>query len=160
MMSRLKFESILFLTGVIFGGGCVSIIKKKINDTGNNQNSNKYWQAYLMMNEWMYLKHKGKNLSQFFKDRGYYHIAIYGMHHTGVTLQNELDETGITVDYGIDANADSIYSDIHIYKPEDELPSVDVIVVTPIYYFSDIEEKLEKKVKCPILSLDDVVFGF
>lgn len=107
----------------------------------------------------MQLKQKGRNLSDFFKERGYRNIAIYGMHHPGVTLQNELDGTGINICYGIDANADSIYSDIAVMKPTDELPPVDVIIVTLIYYFIDIEKKLEEKVTCPILSLDDVIFG-
>ncbi|WP_026506108.1 hypothetical protein [Butyrivibrio sp. NC3005] len=129
----------------------------KINN--NTQDSNKYWQSYLMMNEWMQLKQKGRNLSEYFKEHGYKNIAIYGMHHTGITLQNELDGTGINVVYGIDANAETIYSDIEVKKPEGRLPEVDVIVVTPIYYFTDIEEKLVSLVSCPIISLDDVVFG-
>ena len=40
----------------------------------------------------------------------------------------------------MDANADSIYSDIAVMKPTDELPPVDVIIVTLIYYFIDIEK--------------------
>ncbi|MBP3819024.1 MAG: hypothetical protein J6H31_12070 [Butyrivibrio sp.] len=129
------------------------------NKNNNFDNSNKYWQSYLMMNEWMQLKQKGRNLSEFFTERGFKNIAIYGMHHTGITLQNELDGTGINISYGIDANAESIYADIEVRKPTDDLPPVDAIIVTPIYYFIEIEEKLEGKVSCPILSLDDVIFG-
>ena len=146
------------LSMLILGALAGSHLTKKAHPS-KPSDSNKYWQSYLMMNEWMQLKQKGRNLSDFFKERGYRNIAIYGMHHTGVTLQNELDGTGINICYGIDANADSIYSDIAVMKPTDELPPVDVIIVTPIYYFIDIEEKLEEKVTCPILSLDDVIFG-
>ncbi len=135
------------------------VLEKKKKEAVPVADSNKYWQAYLMMNEWMQLRQKGRNLSEFFAEKGYKTIAIYGMHYTGITLQNELDGTGIQIAYGIDANAESIYSDIEVKKPTDDLPPVDVIVVTPIYYFIEIEEKLEGRVTCPILSLDDVVFG-
>ena len=146
---------VVFVVGVAAG----RVFPTKDIESAKVSDSNKYWQSYLMMNEWLQLKQKGRNLSEFFKERGYKNIAIYGMHHTGVTLQNELDGTGINICYGIDANADSIYSDIEVKKPSDELPPVDVVIVTPIYYFIEIEEKLEDKVTCPILSLDDVIFG-
>ncbi len=145
----------VFIAGLTAG----AVMEKRKNNAMPIADSNKYWQAYLMMNEWMQLRQKGRNLSEFFAEKGYKTIAIYGMHHTGITLQNELDGTGIQIAYGIDANAESIYSDIEVKKPTDDLPPVDVIVVTPIYYFIEIEEKLEGRVTCPILSLDDVVFG-
>ncbi len=146
----------LLFAGVILSG---SILGRNSFQAQSIGDSNKYWQSYLMMNEWVQLRQKGRNLSEFFEARGFKNIAIYGMHHTGITLQNELDGTGINICYGIDANAESIYSDIDVKKPSDDLPSVDAIIVTPIYYFVEIEEKLEEKVTCPILSLDDVVFG-
>ncbi len=154
MNSFLK-KGLVVILGVLAG----RFLARKDSESFHKSDSNKYWQSYLMMNEWMQLKQKGRNLSEFFKERGYKNIAIYGMHHTGVTLQNELDGTGINICYGIDANADSIYSDIEVKKPSDELSPVDVIIVTPIYYYIEIEEKLEDKVTCPILSLDDVIFG-
>ena len=149
------FLSLGALLGFILGR------KTRLSDGVDNQTNdpNKYWQSYLMMNEWMQLRQRGRNLAEFFVERGYKTIAIYGMHHTGITLQNELDGTEIKIAYGIDANAESIYSDIEVKKPTDDLPPVDAIVVTPIYYFVEIEEKLEERVSCPILSLDDVVFG-
>lgn len=153
-------DSILKKCALFFGGLSAGwLLKSKLAKPQTINDSNKYWQSYLMMNEWMQLKQKGRNLSEFFLEKGYKNIAIYGMHHTGITLQNELDGTGINICYGIDANAESIYSDIEVRKPTDDLPQVDVIIVTPIYYFIEIEEKLEGRVDCPILSLDDVVFG-
>ena len=60
--------------------------------------------------------------------------------------------------YGIDKNADNIYMDVNIVTMEDELKPVDAIVVTPIFFFDDIEEELSQKIDCPIISLEDVLY--
>ena len=41
---------------------------------------------------------------------------------------------------------------------DDELESVDAIIVTPIYYFEEIEGKLVEKVDCPIISIEDIMY--
>lgn len=120
--------------------------------------SDKYQSLFIMMNQWVKVKQDGKELSEYFKKNGYQKIAVYGMSYVGQNLVNELKTSGIEVAYGIDINADSIYSDIDVMTIEDELEEVDVIVVTPITFFDEIEEKLTKKVDCPIISLEDILY--
>ena len=62
------------------------------------------------------------------------------------------------VKYIIDKNADCIYSDVDVITPDDDLEQVDVIVVTAIYYFDEIEEMLSQKVDYPIISLEDILY--
>lgn len=113
---------------------------------------------FQMMNRWVKVKQEGKNLSAYFEGEGYKTIAIYGMSFVGETLLDELKDTGIQVAYGIDQNADSIFSDIDVITAEDKLGDVDAIVVTAISFFNEIEEKLADKVSCPIISLEDVLY--
>lgn len=120
--------------------------------------SNKHFELFTMMNQWVKVKQAGKNLSSFFKERGLSRIAIYGMSYAGETLLGELQGTGIEVAYGIDRNAGSLYSDINIVSMEDVLEEVDAVVVTAITFFDEIEENLEKKLSCPIISLEDVLY--
>ncbi len=120
--------------------------------------SNKHFELFTMMNQWVKVKQAGKNLSSFFKERGFSRIAIYGMSYAGETLLGELQGTGIEVAYGIDRNAGSLYSDINIVSMEDVLEEVDAVVVTAITFFDEIEENLEKKLSCPIISLEDVLY--
>lgn len=120
--------------------------------------SNKHFELFTMMNQWVKVKQAGKNLSSFFKERGFNRIAIYGMSYAGETLLGELQGTGIEVAYGIDRNAGSLYSDINIVSMEDVLEEVDAVVVTAITFFDEIEENLEKKLSCPIISLEDVLY--
>ena len=46
-----------------------------------------------------------------------------------------------------------------IYFPEDELPKVDAIVVTPYSAMESIKAMLKNKVDCPIISLEEVVWS-
>ena len=45
-----------------------------------------------------------------------------------------------------------------VLTPDDDLPEVDLIVVTPVHYFDEIEEMLADKVDCPVISIEDVVY--
>lgn len=120
--------------------------------------SDKHLALFLMMNQWVKVKQEGKNLSSYFEANGYKKIAIYGMSYVGETLVDELKGTGVEVAYGIDKNAEGIYADIEVFSVDDNLEEADVIVVTAITFFDEIEKMLASKVKCPIISLEDVLY--
>lgn len=106
---------------------------------------------------WMRNKQEGKSITIFLKTNNFHNIAIYGMHHLGKILLKELQEEDITVSYAIDKNADTMKTSIKVFRPNEELDEVDAIIVTPIFYFDEIERQLSQKVKCPIISLEDVI---
>ncbi len=118
----------------------------------------KHMALFQMMSQWVKVKQSGKNLSSYFEQEGYKEIAIYGMHFVGEILVEELFGTDVVVKYGIDKNADEIYADFDIVKPDSKLEKVDVIVVTAITFFKEIEEMLSKKTDCPIVSLEDILY--
>ncbi|MCD7726291.1 MAG: hypothetical protein LUI12_12205 [Clostridiales bacterium] len=120
--------------------------------------SDKHLGLFLMMNQWVKVKQEGKNLSSYFKKNGYSRIAVYGMSYAGETLVEELKNSGITIAYGIDQKADSIYADVEIVSADGDLEEVDAVVVTAITFFDEIEEKLSAKIECPILSLEDILY--
>ena len=145
------------LTGAVISAGVTGkFLGNKLEKA--EKLSGKHFALFLMMNQWVKVKQDGKNLSSYFEKNGYKKIAIYGMSYAGGTLMDELKNTNITVVYGIDQNADSIYMDLDILSMDDKLEEVDVIVVTAITFFDEIEEKLSKKVDCPIISLEDVLY--
>lgn len=131
-------------------------LNKEINK--QRQTADKYLELFLMMNQWVKVKQEGKSLKEYFLNNDLKTIAIYGMSYAGETLVDELKGSGITVLYGIDMRADSIYSDIEIVSPEDNLKEVDAVIVTPVYFFDEIEEMLGKKMECPIVSLEDILY--
>ena len=145
------------LTGAVFGAGTVGrLAGKKISKTKNM--SDKHLILFLMMNQWVKVKQEGKNLSLYFEKYGYKKIAIYGMSYAGETLIEELKDSKVSVVYGIDRNADMLYSGIDVVTMEADLEEVDAIVVTAVTFFEEIEKQLSSKVNCPIISLEDILF--
>ena len=145
------------LTGAAIGGG---VVGKKVFWKAQNykEYSEKHLALFLMMNQWVKVKQEGKQLSSYFEQNHYKKIAIYGMSYAGETLVDELKDTGIEVAYGIDQRADSLYADIDIASIDDLQNDVDAIVVTAITFFDEIEEKINERVDCPIISLEDVLY--
>lgn len=120
--------------------------------------SSKHLALFRMMDQWVRVKQEGKNLASYFEKNNYRKIAIYGMSYAGMTLINELKDTDIIIAYGIDKNADSIYTDIDIVSKDENLEEVDAVVVTAITFFDEIEEELSARLECPILSLEDILY--
>ena len=80
------------------------------------------------------------------------------MSYAGETLVDELRGTGVEVACGIDNNAASMYADVKILEVNDFDENVDAVVVTAITFFDEIEDQLSKRLDCPIISLEDVLY--
>lgn len=143
--------------GAVAGGAAVgnAAAKKRKKSAENGAKLHALYMAY---DQWLQLRQEGKTLVEYFKREGYQTIAIYGMKELGKRLYEELNGSGIKVAYCIDKNADSIYADVDVVTPDEELEPVDVIVVTAIYYFDEIEEMLGEKVDYPVISLEDILY--
>lgn len=115
---------------------------------------------YWLLNHWLELKNEGKSTASYFEEMGYRHIAVYGMAELGNRLMEDLEDNPVQIDYGIDRDISCSIARIdEVYYPEDDLPETDVIVVTPYSMFEEIKELLEKKVRCPVVSLEEVVWS-
>lgn len=109
-----------------------------------------------ILDAWMSLKEQNISLSEYFKECGYEKIAIYGWGKMGKHLYEDLKDTGIEVPYAIDKNV-SGSGEVKVYNLSDNLPEVDVVVVSATFDFDAIYEQLADKVYCPIISLEEVV---
>ena len=156
-MKRKILTLISLLAGTVMAITIVGKTMGKSLSKSNNM-SNKHLALFLMMNQWVKVKQEGKGLAEYFEKNGYKRIAVYGMSFAGETLLDELNDTNVEVVYGIDKKVDSIYLDKKILTVEDELEEVDVIVVTAITFFDEIEKTLKNKVECPIISLEDILY--
>lgn len=113
---------------------------------------------YHLYDQWLSIRQQGKSLVEYFEKNQYKTVAIYGMKELGERLYDELKDSGITVKYIIDKNADGLYADVDIVTPDEKLEPVDVIAVTATYYFDDIEEMLSERIEYPIISLEDIIY--
>lgn len=141
-----------------FSAYIVRKLQNNLLEKKNAKSTDKNRALFLMMNQWVKMKQEGKNLSSYFKQNGYKKIAIYGMGYVGETLLEELKESGITVAYCIDKRAGFIYTDVDIVSMDDYLERVDVVVVTAITFFIEIEKELSGKMDCPIVSIEDILY--
>lgn len=158
----MKANNILSMTlGAIWGvAGTVTIMGDTSGKMVNKWKtmSDKHFALFMLLNKWIKTKQEGKHIRTYFEKNGYKSVAIYGLSYVGERLLEELNECDVEIKYAVDRNAQSIYSDIKIYTVEDELPEVDVMIVTAVYFFDDIYNDLVDKVNCPIVSLEDVLY--
>lgn len=86
-------------------------------------------------------------------------VGVYGMSYLGDCLQEIFRKRGMRKLYGIDRNAHRLYNQyIPIYGLEDELPFMNIIIVTSFLYYEQIKQELELKVdsSTSIISLEDI----
>lgn len=139
--------------------GAVTMAKSKEDVlVKRKEMSDKHYDLFMLMNQWLITKQQGKEIITYFHENNYKKIAIYGMSFAGERLYDELQASDVEVCYAIDRRADNLYVDLDIYTLEDELPEVDVIVVTAISFFDSISDQLAEKTDVPVVSLEDIIY--
>lgn len=113
---------------------------------------------YEFINRWLMLKQRGIEISTFFLERGMRTVAIYGIRHMGERLYDELKESEVNVEYVIDRNPIELDGKVLVRHPDEELKPVDAVVITPIFDFLEIKDKLSDKLDCPMFFIEDVLF--
>lgn len=156
-MKKGTIASLATLSGAAVGVITTQVTRKK-KDNARVDKLKKMGEFYNLLIQWLSIRQEGKSLVSYFEQNGYKKIAIYGMKELGERLYDELKDSEIEVKYIIDKNADAIYADVDVVTPDDQLEEVDAITVTAIHYFDEIEEMLEQKVDCPVISLEDIVY--
>lgn len=156
-IKRYFIVAVSTLFGIILGN-IISNRQWKNEIRKKHEMSEKHLALFLMMNQWVRINQEGKHISDYFKKNGYKKIAVYGMSYVGETLVNELRDTDIIVSYGIDKNADMMYSPVDVICLDDNFESVDIIVVTAITFFEEAKRTLKSKINCPIISIEDILF--
>lgn len=118
----------------------------------------KYLRMFLLANRWIKIKQDGLKIGKFIDELGYKKVAIYGVGELGISLLKEFNGSRAKIIYGIDRNASSIHANIDLYKPDDDWKQVDLIIVTIISDFDEIETGIKEKMNCAVLSLEDIVY--
>ncbi len=107
---------------------------------------------------WVVNFSRGEDIIKFLKDNKFQSIAVYGYGTLGRALIEVVKNGGLCVDYIIEANNLKYNSSIgRFVAPESELSQVDAVIVTAINDYYEIAKRLKEKIKCPILSLEDIM---
>ena len=160
-MKSAKGTVLTVATGMLLGIGAEELLvsnklRKRVEK--NEDEIKKFTEFYQILIQWIHVHNEGRSLADYFVKYGYESIAIYGMKELGEALFEELINHNIQVKYGIDRDAENIYAGIDVYKPDVTLEKVDVVVVTAIHYYDEIEKSLKSKGIKKVVSLEDVVW--
>lgn len=149
---------VFFMSGFCFGGVCIG--RRCIKRLEQRRRlADKYQTLFQLMCRWVKNSHDKIDLTAWFTERKYFHIAIYGWGEVGKRLMEELDGSMIVVDYVIEQQVgNGEDKNVKILQSCNELERVDCIVVTPIAYFDEIEELIQAKLDCPIISIEDIIY--
>lgn len=112
-----------------------------------------------MMNQWLILEQEGKRIDKFIKTQGWCKVAVYGMAIYGRHVIRELKKTDCMVVYAIDQKKIDDYEGVKVWKPTDSLPKADVVINSVIHEHDIIAAEIHSIVLCPVVSLEDIVFG-
>lgn len=121
----------------------------------------KFIEFYDILVKWIQHKQKGKTFVSYIENNDFDSVAIYGMKEMGLLLFSELQNNDINVVCAIDKNAELLDCEIEIpvISNLENIPNVDVIIVTPIHYFDSIHKELRGFTKAEIVSIEDLIWS-
>jgi len=111
-----------------------------------------------LLEQWMMNRDQGVKIENYFVKNNYVSVAIYGMGFLGNHLYAELKHSGnVKVEYAIDRKGCSIFDDLIVKRPTDDLKKVDVVVVTIVKGYGEVISLLKEKLPCPIVLIEEVI---
>ncbi len=88
-------------------------------------------------------------------------VAVYGYSYLGKRLCDLIIKEGVKIDYVVDrAEKEAAHENVIVYSPKDDLPWTQLMIVTALYDYDEIESELSRKLDCMIVALDDLIEGF
>lgn len=102
-----------------------------------------------------------KQIPKLLIKNNYCKVAIYGLGRLGKQLYRELIFSEVNIVYIIDRQyglENEFYNSTVCFNCNDDLPNVDLIIVTIPGEAKEIAALLRKKVNCPIKSIDEIFF--
>jgi len=107
--------------------------------------------------KWLLLEKKNHNICDIFLTNKEKKFAIYGYGQMGMLLMQDMLSQGIHLQYIIDKNADKIKCDLPIYKLEDAIPQIDILIVTIEDVYPIAKNISQRFPNCEIIRIDDLV---
>lgn len=109
-----------------------------------------------LMCRWTTNVQKGMRPVDYLTRRKWYSVAVYGAGDVGKCLLDELADTDVKVRYIVDRRKPEL--GLPVYAPEDDLPSVDCMIVTAIMEYGEISRNLKDKLRCHVISIEDIIY--
>lgn len=140
-----------FLCGFYLGG---KILVDMINDDKMRADRNRA--NMMLFHDWLAFLNEGGSVERYFHEKHYQKILIYGNGLAGAKLLQALEKTDIEVAAVMDqaAHSDTAGS---VIGTDARIPDVDCIVVTPVFSYEEIYDKLSERTTLPVVSIRDIL---
>lgn len=150
---------ILFLAGSAAGFTVKYFVDQKAGSADSVQKirADKNASVIATLNQLFMAVQNRKDVAGYLSNRGYKKVVIYGMGNVGRRLLDILHDSDVEVLYGIDAKAENIAERVQVIRMEDIAEEPDLVIVTPVFSYEEIEMQLREKVSCDIISIEDLL---
>lgn len=123
------------------------------------QKKSKYMSYYYSCNQWLKNRNNGIKLADYLLHTGIHSIAVYGMGELGARLCEELADSNVEITFIIDQGGGT-FEGIANRTLEDDWEDVDMIIVTAIYDYDDILDRIHMvKPECNVISLEKLLLS-
>ncbi|WP_051635387.1 glycoside hydrolase family 99-like domain-containing protein [Selenomonas sp. ND2010] len=110
-----------------------------------------YWRV---LDLWVGMLEKSDTPLTYLKKAGYDSVAVYGYGMLGKHLVFQLQKKGFDVKYVIDRQIERKADGIPLYTLQENLPKVDVVIVTVLYDYDNIASEIKKISDVDIIPID------
>lgn len=118
----------------------------------------KFLDMYILLDKWMTLWEKGRNISEYFQRKGYKHMAIYGRGRIGIRAAKELMENGINICYFIDRNKQESPGSIKTVTPGELFEIKEPVLITLVKEeAAEVRKVLKQKGTTPVYFIEEVI---
>lgn len=141
------------------------VVKENIREIEVSRRTNQY---YRLLINWFKLKQSKANIIEYFIERNYQKVAIYGSGEIGKILYKELDQSRIEVVTFVNENSNpdglnlcgkkiSVIGVDELLNPQ-VMYNIDAVIVTPVYDYQKIKDVLSTKYSSyQIISVDEII---
>lgn len=123
--------------------------------------SDKHLALYILLSDWLKMKNLRSNfIEDYLMDMGYRRIAIYGLGYVGEALYDELSNSHkLVVSCVIDKQKGKNYNNAKVVGLDEIIDDVDVIIVTAISFYNQIECELKEYTNAQVISIEEIIYN-
>ncbi len=114
---------------------------------------------FSVFKKWILLEEKGLSIGQWFDEHDVKKIGVYGYGYLGKHLIHELRCANVKVEFIVDKNVNVTHENIPVFHELKDLPEAEIIMVSAVAYYEEIEKELKKSTSAQIVSLEMILSG-
>lgn len=113
---------------------------------------------YHIFDQWLTLIEDGISIDSILEKHGYHKVAVWGMGTMAVHFLKALENSKVSVEYGVDQSAVEYYGSVKVVSKDQVCAHVDAIVYTNPDANLDEIQAVADRLECDVVSLADVIF--